>query len=923
MRWRHWFGAERPTRDERAQDLDREIRAHLELEAEEQQDSGLAAAEARDVARRAFGNRTLIREEIAATWGLPALDALRLDIRYAWRTMRRAPGFAAMAVGSSALGIGACAIIFAVIAVALLPRLPVDEPARLLSLSEQNGRTGDEGNQLSYPDVRDVRQARAFEGIAAADPLVPATIADTSGTPGDPQRHWGALVTANYFAVVRPRFAIGRGFDAGRDDHPGEPPVIVLSHHLWQTRFQGDPAIIGRTLTINGRAATVIGVTDAGFRGTQAAIVSDFWIPFSMLAELESRKGRFSENRERHWLDAVARLRPGVTPQEAHAELDIIAHALNATYGPRDSDGARKNDGAANSNNANKNANSGTGSARTFHLEPAGQIHPSLRRAALTLFSLLLGATMLVLLTACANVANLLLGRASARRREIAARMALGASRGRLIRQLVTESLMLALLGGIGGWLLAAGGAWLIGRLRVPLAWPIDLTVSLDARVLLFAIALSIATGLIFGLVPALRATRPDLVTDLKSDGRGIASSGGGAARFGLRHGLVVAQVAICTVLLLGTGLFLRSLAATRDIDLGIGPRNLLLMAVDPSLDHRSDPQARRLLRDILERASATPGVESATLTTAVPLTLIIDNSRFVADDHSADPARAHVSADIYNVAPRFFETMGMAWMEGRDFALDPAGAGEAIAIVNDAFARAVLPGESAIGRRFVGDGKQLRVVGVVATAKSRTIGEAPRPSIYLPIFDVYTGGQSIVGVTLAVRTRDAAATYAGSLREAIRRADPSLAVFDVRTMERHVSDALIVPRLAGTLAVMAGVIGLAIATIGVYGVISFAVARRRREIGVRLAIGARPGEILAMMLTQGIALAACGVVLGVIGGLSLAGFVASLLYGVTPRDTLTFIAVPAFLMLIALVACLVPARSASRLDPVTVLRSE
>jgi putative ABC transport system permease protein len=897
MRWRHWLRLGRLTRDEREQDIEREIRAHLELEAEDQRDAGITAEDARYAAKRAFGNRALIAEDIRAIWGTPSLDALHQDLRYALRTMRRAPAFAAIAVGSSALGIGACSVIFAILNFAVLTPLPVDEPGRLMSLSEIDRRSGEAGSVLSYPDFRDLRQARSFMGIAAFNSLLSASI----GSQGDPQRRWGALVTANYFEVVKPRFAVGRGFDADRDDAPGEPPVVVLSHDLWQTGFGGDPGIVGRTVPINKRAATVIGVTEAGFRGTDVGIVSEFWIPFSMIDDDRVHSGPAKENRQRYWLGAVARLRDGVDVQAAHAELDVIARTLNSTFARDES--------------------------RGFHLERAGQINPGLRRMALTFFSLSLGATALVLLTACANVANLLLGRASGRKREMAARMALGASRGRLVRQLLTESLVLALLGGAGGWIIAAYGASLMGLTRTPFGWPLDLSVSLDYRVLLFCIGLSIVTGVVFGLVPALRATKSDLVSDLKVDPRGDDT----VNRFGLRNGLVVAQMAICTLLLLCMGLFLRGLQTARGLDVGLSNRNLLLLDFDPALDRRPDPQARQLLRDILERAHAAAGVESATLTTAVPLTLIISNSSFVPEENAADPNRQRIRTDIYAVGPRFFETMGISFLAGDDFRFDQ-GATEGIAIVNEAFVRAAFPNQSAlrqssgqsIGRRVLGDGKRLQIVGVVATAKSRRIDEDPRPSIYLPILNEYAGAETLRAVTLIVKTRGAAAaTYAGPMREAVRRADPALAVFDVRTMESHLADALLVPRLAWVLSAITGGIGLVIATIGVYGVISFAVARRRREIGIRLAVGARPREVLMMIVKQGITLAFIGTVLGLLAGLSVTRFAASLLYGVNPRDTITFVAVPLLLTFVALLACLLPARAAARVDPVDVLRSE
>lgn len=873
-------------------DLDADIRDHIVRETQDNIDRGMPPEEARYAALRKFGNVTLAREDTRAVWIPVWLDQLRQDVRYTLRTIRRAPGFAAIAVGSSALGIGACAVIFAVLNFALFRPLPVDEPARLMSVSGSDRRTGEAGSVLSYPDFRDLGQARSFDGIAAYLSPLPASIT----AQGDPQRHWGILATADYFAVVKPRFAAGLGFDPSRDDTPGAPPVVVLSYNLWQRRFNGDPAIVGRTVSINKRAATVVGVTASGFRGTDVGSVPEFWIPFSMIDEHRAylaTQGRLMENRRRYWLGVVARLSPDVDAQAAQAELDVIARRLNATF-------------------AGGNEDQG------FHVERAGQLNPELRRMALTLFAVSLGVTALVLIAACTNVANLLLGRAWARRREIAARMALGASRPRLLRQLLTESLLLALLGSIGGWIIAAYVSSLLGLVRTPFGWPLDLSISLDYRVLLFCIALSLLTAVAFGLVLALRATRPDLITDLKADARGSAAIG----RFGLRNVLVVAQVAICTVLLVCMGLFLRSLQTARGIDLGLTNRNLLLVSFDPGLDRRSDAQSRQLLRDILEKTQAVPGVESATLTSGVPLTLIVSNSNFVPAENAKNPKAQRVRTDIYAVGPQFFATMGISFLAGADFRFEH-GAAKRPAIVNDAFAHAAFPNQSAIGRRVLGDGKALDITGLVATAKSRTVGEAPRPTIYLPILSEYSAAEAQRGVTLVVKTRDAATSYAGPLREAIRRADPSLAVFDVRTMESHLREALIVPRVAWALSAVAGSIGIVIAIIGMYGVISFAVARRRRELSIRLAIGARPQEILVMILKQGLALALVGTAIGVFAALGLTRFGATLLYGVNPTDTTTFVVVLSFLMAVALLACMLPARTAARLDPVDVLRGE
>lgn len=888
MPWRRWLGLSPLNRQERDSDIEREIRAHLELEEEEQREGGLTPRDARATARRAFGNPTWVAEELRAGWGTPRLDALLQDVRYAARMMRRTPALSAIIAGSSALGVGACTVIFAVLNFAMLTPLAVDEPERLMSLSELSRSSGDAGRELSYLDFLDLREARAFEGIAAADPLLPASIQG----PGEPERHWGALVTANYFDVVKPAFALGRGFDALRDDRPGEPPVVVLGHELWRRKFAADPALVGRSIRINQRPTTVIGVTAPGFRGAELGLVPEFWIPFSSVDQVEGRLGPVTQNRERYWLTAVARLRSGVQPDTARAELEIIARRLNSRHGRADD--------------------------RGFHLERAGQLDPELRRIVLTLFTVAFCVTVLVLVTACSNIASLLLGRASARRREFAARMALGASRARVVRQLLTESVLLALAGGIGAWIITVYVSSLLRLIRIPLGWPLDLSISADYRVLLFCLGLSASAGVAFGLLPAVRATGMPLAAGLKTD----AHDARARDRFGLRSALTVAQITICTVLLVCMGLFLRSLQAARDVDTGLETRNLLLLAFDPGLDRRDDSASRQLLRTILDRVRAVPGVEAATLTTAVPLTFIISNSRFVPEEHARNPEALRVRSDIYAVGPQFFATFGIALLAGEDFTYEQTPRVQR-AIVNEAFARAAFPGQSAVGRRVLGDGKALNIVGVVSTAKSRSVGEAPRPIIYLPVLSEYSAREAPRGITLVAKTRGDAAGSVADVREAIRGVDPTLAVFDIRTMERQVSDALIMPRMAWALSAVTGAIGLVIATIGVYGVISFAVARRRREFGIRLAIGAHPRDILGMLVMSGCVLALVGIGAGMLLSFAVTPLAASLLYGIDPADPLTFVAVPLFLMVVVVLASVLPAYAAARLDPVDVLRSE
>ena len=868
-------------------DLDDELAFHLAMRQEDHRRESTSPERARRLAHHQFGSLVLTKERTQEAWRFVWLDRLLQDVRGALRMIRRAPGFSAIAVGSSALGIGACSVIFAILSFALYPRLPVDRPDQLVSVREIDQRSGRIVGQLSYPDYLDLTAAGAFEAVAAVDPLVPAAI----DAQGEPERHWGAMATANYFAVVQPAFVLGRGFDTRRDDRPGEPPVVVLSHALWQRRLGGDPNVLGRPISINGRRSTVIGVTSADFRGTDAGLAPDFWIPLSMLEEQRAFQGigrRVLENRDRYWLNVVGRLNRRVDVRAATAELNVIARQLNASH-RRDDD-------------------------RRFALERAGQLEPELRTMAFALFSVAFGLTGLVLLVSCSNVANLLLGRAAARRREIAVRMALGAGRTRLLQQLLTESLVLALAGGLGGWMLATYLSSLFGLIRVPLGWPLDLSISPDYRLVLFCTSLSLLTGVAFGLVPALQATRPDLVANFKND-----RHGGMLRRIRLRDMLVVAQVAICTLLLVGMGLFLRSLQAARAADVGISQRNLLLLAFDPALGLRSDSQSQQLMRAVLDSVRGVPGVQSATLTSAVPLTLIISNSNFVPAEQAKDRQARRIQTDIYAVGPDFFSTLGMRVLAGEAGADGPASS----AVVNDAFQRLAFPGGSAVGRRVVGDGKALDIVGVVATAKSRSIDEAPRPAIYLPILTAYTARELPRGVSLVVKTTGAPGAVAQPVREAIRRVDPSVAVFDVRSIESHIESALLAPRLAWALSAAAGLVGLALALIGIYGVISFAVVRRRKELGVRLAVGARSQQILMMILRQGLAMAGIGVALGSLAAFGLSRFAASLLYEVDPLDPLTFTAVPTLLIVVAGLASLLPARQAARLEAAEVLRSE
>jgi predicted permease len=873
----------------RASLLREEIETHLAMKAAELMEAGMTEPDARNEARRRFGNLAHKMEESRSVWIARWIGDLAQDLTFAARTFRKQPGFTAVAVLSSALGIGACATIFSIANVALFQPLPVEDPSRLISISRAFVKTGQIGDTMSYPNLLDLRAARSFEAIAGYFPVVPATISSN----GEPQRYWGSLVTANYFDVVRPGFRLGRGFDAARDDIPGQSPAVVLSHRLWQSRFGGDPQIVGKTIEMNKLPVKVAGVAAPGFRGTEVALVPDFWWPLSMLDQvtLLTGKGNHTADRDGNWIMGVGRLRDGVTLKQAAAEAAVIGKRLAAQFPKENKD-------------------------TTVYVETAGRLTAGLRHLVETFFLLLMAVTILVLLTACANVANLLLARASARQKEIATRLAIGAGRGRLLRQLLTESLLLALAGGAGGFLLALWAASNIGKFRLPIPFPLDLSVTLDYRVVLFSAGLSMLTGIVFGLAPAVRAARTDLTGALK-DG---SAQGGVLRRFGLRNILVVAQVAVCMLLLVCSGLFLRSLEASRTARTGMQNRNVLCLSFDPSSNHYSDAQSRQFMTGLIGRIEALPGVQSATITTLVPLSLADIDTRIVPDDKLADPEKSAVSAELYAVAPRFFETLGIPLRAGEDFRADLPES-EDVAILNETLAAKAFPHQNPIGRSVSYENRMVRIVGVVATAKTQSIGEDPRAVFYVPL--LHRTNESLFGVTLLVKTSGDPASYANAVRHVMHSLDSALAVYDVRTMETHLRNALILPRMAALMFGLCGAMGLAISIVGLYGVVSFAVARRTREIGIRIALGAARSQVLGMVLRQGLGLAGVGCAIGLAMALAVSRVASGLLSGISASDWVTFVCTPLVLIAVALVACLIPARRAAGLSPTRSLRYE
>ncbi|MGC9972874.1 MAG: ABC transporter permease [Bryobacteraceae bacterium] len=815
--------------------------------------------------------------------------SLLQDARYAFRTYSRTPGFTIAIIVSVALGIAANATVFSVANGLLWGVLPVKDPGRVVVFSE--------GVSFSYPDYLDYRDqtSAVFEDLAAHFPFIPASI----GGSGQPERIWGQVVSGNYFRLLGVKPMLGRGILPEDDQVTGGGAVVVLSHALWQRRFDLDRDVIGRTVVLNGRRYTVVGVAPAGFWGADHGIQSDFWAPLSMTEQLMPDFSRDSmrSKRDDQWLLLNARLKPGVSRSQAAAVVNVVKKRL---------DDAWRKDQKQH--------------PPAVTLDPAGGLIGGSSTPALGFMGVLTAVVGLVLLVACANVANLLLARAMGRQKEIAIRLAIGATRRQVIGQLLVESVLLALAGATAGFLLAAPAAAAISRFQLPLPFPIVFDFNVDLRVLLFTAGLSIPTGILFGLAPALRSTRPDLVEALKSESPVF----GRLRRFSLRNALVVVQISLSLVLLVGAGLALRSLGNASSIDIGMKPDNILLVAVDPKLNQYSREKTRRFLEQLRERVSAMPGVRSVSFVDSLPLSVGGITNDFKIEGGKSR-AEQTVEADVYSVGSGYWETMGIPLLRGRDFSRQTGD--EHATIISESLARRAFGNEDPLGRQMFGDEDGQRtaytIIGVARNSKSHSLGEKPRDCAYLFVEANPEKVLSFFGISIAVKTAARPAELAKPVRDQIAALDPNLAILRTETMREHVDKSLLLPQISATLLGVFGAVGLTLAAIGLYGVMSFSVRRRTREIGIRMALGAKPGGVLRMVLRQGLALTGVGLAIGLGIALAVGRLAESLLYGVSGTDPITFLAVPAVLLAAALVAIIVPARRAARAEPMTALRME
>jgi predicted permease len=811
------------------------------------------------------------------------MDSFLQDVRFGWRQLLKSPMVTGLTVLSLVLGIGVNTTIFGFLDRALLRSLPVEDPDELVRIYAARSEDFLYG-ALSYPEYQDLlRRNNSFAAVLAER----FTALSFSRGTGEPSQVWGSLVSGNYFAALGVRPAAGRLFTVDDDRTPGGHPVAVLSHSAWQSRFAGEPSAIGSAVILNGHPFEIVGVAPRGFAGTAVGLSPEIWVPMAMQMQAIPGSNRL-ERRDSRWLTVSGRLKEGVGVDLARAGLEPLARQI-----------------------AKENPDLATG--LRFHLVPLSQDNlPLQARERVGVFlAALMGLAGLVLLIACANLANLLLARASARRGEIAVRLAMGVSRGRLIRQLLTESVLMAILAGAISFLMTY---WLQGALsaiRLPNSLPLDTRTGLDARTLLFTAALSLLAGLLFGLAPALQGAGTQLASVLK--GTRTASSG---RRASLRFILIVSQVAFCLVLLTGAGLFIRSLWSALDTDPGFDTEHVLLGSIDLRLAGYTEERGKIFYDQLLDRVRALPDVKAAGLADIVPLEPGAEQQlQLTIEGFQTPPGSGDPSIDFSVVSPGYFEAMNVPIVQGKAFSKTD-GAEPWGAVINQFMAARFWPGESPLGKRlYLGD-SPIFVVGVVRDIKYSSLSEAPRAYLYLSSLQ-----QHQQAMTLHVRaSRDPAALLPAIKRE-IQALDPALPIADVRTMAQQVQVSLLPARLAVWFFSGFGFLALVLTAIGIYGVMGYVVRLRRHELGIRMAVGAQREDILKLVLNQGMTLVAIGLALGLVAAVLLGRSLSGMLYQMSGTDPVTFIAVVLFLVVVSAVANLLPAIRASRTDPMDSFR--
>jgi predicted permease len=803
-------------------------------------------------------------------------------LRYACRTLVKAPAFTAAVVATLALAIGADTALFTLINAILLKPLPgIADQARLVNVhARATAHGGITFQSFSHPNYRDLRgRQRALSGLAAFNGR-----GVSLGGPSGAELVGAQLVSGNYFAVLGTRPLLGRLLTDADDVAPGRSAVAVISHALWQSRFGSDPGVVGRTIALNGFPFTVVGVAPVGFHGHFVGFPFEVWVPLSTAAE--AAPGEDLAARDSAWLELVGRLAAGVSPAQAQAALDPIAAAI-----------AREHPGAL----------------RELGVDvlPMTGIDDSQRSGVLSFLAALQAAGLTVLLIACVNVAGLLLARGAARRREVAVRLALGASRGRLVGQLLTETVLLFALGGAAGIALAAWTADLLHAFQPSFPVPLRFDLGLDGRVLAFALVSTLVTAVLFGLAPALQTSRLDLVPALKN----AAGRDGGRSR--LRSVFVAGQIALSVVLLAGAGLLGRTLQRARSLDPGFDPRGVQTARLDLTLLARDETHGRAFYAGLAEAIAAAPAVEAVSLTRTVPLRSGSMTTQVQVDDPRASSTEP-VAVAMNVVAPRYFQTLRLPLVAGRDFGAGDGPAAPRVAIVNQAFARRFWPGEDAVGRHLWRGKAALEVVGLARDSAYRRTGEAPAPYLYLPHAQNYSPR-----MTVLVRAKGDLAPVAARIRGEVGRLEKDLPVVESTPLAEAVAFALFPQRMLASIGGALGGLGLLLAATGLYGVVAYSVSRRAREMGVRAALGARGRDLMTLVLGEGLALALYGLVPGALLAVAAGWLLRRMLYGVSPADPFVLVVVALLLTAVSALASYLPARRASSVDPMVALREE
>ena len=808
-------------------------------------------------------------------------DGMFQDLRFAFRMLLKAPGFALIAVLTLALGIGANTAIFTLLDKLLIRPLPVERPNELVTFVRDAGGSP---AIFSYPQYTDFRERSDLMAGLAAYFQRPFSLTDGAHS----ERVIAQFVSGNYFSVLGVQPALGRFFLPEEDAPAGTHPVVVISHGLWRRRFAADPAVIGAPLGLNGQRCTVIGVAPSEFTGTTRATMNDVYVPTMMVGRLVPGNAGSLTSRNWGWLSLIGRLKPGVTRDQAQRAFAIMANeGQPATTGKKSS---------------SKNA---------FVLGDGSRGHTSRVSDLSRPLQLLMGAVGLVLLIACANVANLLLARSSTRQKEIVVRMAIGANRTRIVRQLLTEGTILAVLGGVFGLLIAYWFSGLLPQFQQQTNFvPRTLDGSLDGRALAFTAGLSMLAGLAFSMAPALHATKPDFVSALKRD---APAAFGGARWFSLRSLLVVVQVALSLVVLIGAALCAKSLRTLHAIDPGFEPAKVVTASFDLRTNGYDEPRGKQLMANMTGRVAALPGVEAVSFATIVAFSDLFWVAGAAIEDYVPQPGE-RFAFDFNAVSPEYFRTLGVPLLEGREFTPQDAEGAPPVVIVNEAVARRYWPGQHAVGKRT----SRGEVVGVVRNTKEKGLTQDPTPTIYLPLLQGY-----VPELTLHVRSAVDPATLIAGVRREIQSLDATLPVYNLRTLADQKEGSLHTQRLAASVLTLFAALALIVAAVGLYGVLSYAVTERTREMGIRRAHGAQTRDLIKLVVGQGMLLTAVGLSIGVGASFALTRVIQQLLFGVSATDPLTFVVIPLLLAAVALLACWIPARRATRMDAVTALRYE